>query len=173
MEELSSYFFLYPLYAMDYNYSVHLLSCVRLFAILWTIACQAPLSMGFPRQEYWSGLPFPSPRGLPDLGIGSTYLGWRTDSLPLSHLGSPHNHSRDSINSINVLFSFMCAFPNIFRKFYLVRELNKWLKNINLLLGQTNESLFKVRTTFTKQEFQMNLKVRKVLLYIYGRDFKK
>ena len=33
------------------------------FATPWTVACQAPLSMGFPRQEYWSGLPFPSPRG--------------------------------------------------------------------------------------------------------------
>ena len=31
------------------------------FEILWTVACQVPLSMGFPRQEYWSGLPFPSP----------------------------------------------------------------------------------------------------------------
>ena len=36
-------------------------SCVRLFATLWTVACQAPLSMGFSRQEYWSGLPCPSP----------------------------------------------------------------------------------------------------------------
>ena len=36
---------------------------------LWTIAHQAPLSMGFPRQEYCSGLPFPSPRDLPDPGI--------------------------------------------------------------------------------------------------------
>ena len=35
----------------------------------WTIACQAPLSMEFPRQEYWDGLPFPSPRDLPDPGI--------------------------------------------------------------------------------------------------------
>ena len=35
----------------------------------WTIACQAPLSMGFSRQEYWNGLPFPSPRDLPDPGI--------------------------------------------------------------------------------------------------------
>ena len=35
----------------------------------WTVACQAPLSMGFSRQEYWSGLPFPSPGDLPDLGI--------------------------------------------------------------------------------------------------------
>ena len=38
-----------------------LLSCVWLFATLWTVACQAPLSTGFSRQEYWSGLPFPSP----------------------------------------------------------------------------------------------------------------
>ena len=45
------------------------LSHVRLFATPWTIACQAPLSMGFPRQEYWSGLPFPSPGDLPDPGI--------------------------------------------------------------------------------------------------------
>ena len=37
------------------------LSCVRLFATPWTVAYQAPPSMGFPRQEYWSGLPFPSP----------------------------------------------------------------------------------------------------------------
>ena len=35
----------------------------------WAVAHQAPLSMGFPRQEYWSGLPFPSPEDLPDLGI--------------------------------------------------------------------------------------------------------
>ena len=44
-------------------------SRVWLFAIPWAIARQAPLSMGFPRQEYWSGLPFSSPRDLPALGI--------------------------------------------------------------------------------------------------------
>ena len=41
------------------------------FLIPWTAACQTPLSMGFPRQEYWSGLPFPSPGDLPDSGIES------------------------------------------------------------------------------------------------------
>ena len=41
------------------------LSCVRLFATPWTIALQSPLSMEFPRQEYWSRLPFPSPRDGP------------------------------------------------------------------------------------------------------------
>ena len=44
-------------------------SCVWLFVNLWTIAHQGPLSMEFSRQEYWSGLPFPPPRYLPDLGI--------------------------------------------------------------------------------------------------------
>ena len=44
-------------------------SCVRLFETPWTVACQVPLSMGFPRQEYWSGLPFCSPEDLPNLGI--------------------------------------------------------------------------------------------------------
>ena len=45
------------------------LSHVRLFVIPWTVAPQAPLSMGFPRQEYWNGLPFPSPENLPEPGI--------------------------------------------------------------------------------------------------------
>ena len=46
-----------------------LLSCVLLFATSWTGARQAPLSMEFSRQEYWGGLPFPSPGDLPDTGI--------------------------------------------------------------------------------------------------------
>ena len=46
-----------------------LLSRSRLFATPWTVAYQASQSMGFSRQEYWSGLPFPSPRDLPDPGI--------------------------------------------------------------------------------------------------------
>ena len=45
------------------------LSHVRLFATPWAVAHQAPLSMGFSRQEDWSGLPFPSPGALPNLGI--------------------------------------------------------------------------------------------------------
>ena len=42
------------------------------YLIPWTVACQAPLSVGFPRQEYWSGLPFPSLGDLPDPGIEPT-----------------------------------------------------------------------------------------------------
>ena len=44
-------------------------SHVQLFANLWTVACQAPLSIGFPRQEYWNGLLFPPLRDLPKPGI--------------------------------------------------------------------------------------------------------
>ena len=48
---------------------------------LWTVACQASLSMGFPRQEYWSGLPFASPGDLPDPGIKPVSLALQADSL--------------------------------------------------------------------------------------------
>ena len=47
----------------------------------WTVACQATLSMGFSRQEYWSGLPFPSPGDLPDLGIKPRSPALQADSL--------------------------------------------------------------------------------------------
>ena len=58
--------------------------------IPWTVARQTPLFMGFSRQEYWSGLPFPSPGDLPDSGTkpGSPEL--QADSLPLESPGKPH-----------------------------------------------------------------------------------
>ena len=58
------------------------LSCVRLFATPWTLAYQAPPSMGFSRQECWSGLPFPSPGDLPDPGIKPRSPTLQADSLP-------------------------------------------------------------------------------------------
>ena len=65
------------------------LSLVWLFSILCNVAWQAPLSLGFSRQEYWSKLSFP-PRGdLPDLGIEPTIPALAADSLLLSHVGSP------------------------------------------------------------------------------------
>ena len=68
-----------------------LLSLVQLLETPWMIACQAPLSMEFSRQEYWSGLPFPPPEDLPYPGIKLMSPASPTlavDSLPLSHLGS-------------------------------------------------------------------------------------
>ena len=63
-----------------------MLSCVWLFATPWTVTQQAPLFMEFSRQEHWSGLPFPSPRHLPNPGIKPVslcFLHWQADSLPL------------------------------------------------------------------------------------------
>jgi len=59
-----------------------LLSHVGLFATLWTVVWQAPVSMEFSRQEYWSGLPFPSSGDLPDPGIEPGSLALEADSLP-------------------------------------------------------------------------------------------
>ena len=64
------------------------LSCfsrVQRFVTPWTVAHQAPLSMGFSRQEYWGGLPCPAPEDLPDPGIERTSLVLQADSLLLSH----------------------------------------------------------------------------------------
>ena len=59
-----------------------------IFAAPGTVAHQAPLSMGFSRKEYWSGLPFSSPGDLPDPGIEPGSPALHADSLPLSHQGS-------------------------------------------------------------------------------------
>ena len=58
------------------------LSRVQLFVTPWTIAYQAPLSMEFSRQEYWSGLPFPSPGDLPNPGIKPRSPALQADDLP-------------------------------------------------------------------------------------------
>ena len=65
-------------------------SCVRLFVTPWTVALQAPLSVGFPRQEYWSGLPFPSPGNLPDPGLNLGLLHCNTgqEALPSSQVSA-------------------------------------------------------------------------------------
>ena len=55
----------------------------------WTVAHEAPLALGFPRQEYWSGLPLPSPGDLPDPGIELRSPALQADSLPTEHQGKP------------------------------------------------------------------------------------
>ena len=68
---------------------VKLLSRVRLFATPWTVAHQAPQSMEFFRQEYWSGLPFPSPGDLPNPGIKPGSPALQADALPSEPPGKP------------------------------------------------------------------------------------
>ena len=80
------------------------LSRVRLFATPWTVAYQAPPPMGFSRQEYWSGLPFPPPGDLPNPGIkpGSPVL--QTDALPSKN--SHHDKECGFVSKSSFTYSF-------------------------------------------------------------------
>ena len=73
-------------------------SHAQLLATQWMIALQAPLSMGFSRQEYWNGLPCTPPGDLPDPGIEPTSSVLQADSLPLSHQESPIYYSESPTN---------------------------------------------------------------------------
>ena len=99
-------------------------SPVQLFTTSWTVAHQAPLSIEFSRQEYWSGLPFPSPGDLPNLGteLGSPAL--QADSLPSEPPGKPQ-HSIPSkyldscqeqkcrqVDGIKLMLSILLVVPN-------------------------------------------------------------
>ena len=77
------------------------LSRVRLFVTPWTVAHQAPPSMGFSRQEYWSGLPFPSPGDLPNPGIEPRSPTFQADALTSEPPGKPRMLIR--VASKNVL----------------------------------------------------------------------
>ena len=79
------------------------LSRVRLFATPWTVAHQAPPSMGFSRQEYWRGLPFPAPGDLPDPGIEPKSPALQTDALT--------SEPPLSLSSVNVLSSLIWTIP--------------------------------------------------------------
>ena len=74
-------------------------SCVQLFATPWTVTYQAPLSMGFSRQEYWSGLPFPSPGDLPDPGTEPVSPALQADALTSEPPGKPTINCKDNIRS--------------------------------------------------------------------------
>ena len=77
-----------------------LLNCVQYFVTSWTVASQAPLSMEFSRQEYWSGLSFPSPGDLPIPGMKPGSHALQVDSLPLRQPGkSYYNKLEDYVTN--------------------------------------------------------------------------
>ena len=86
------------------------LSCVLLFSTLWTVAYQDPLSMGFSRQEYWCGLPLPSPGDLPDPGIEPGSLTLQADTLPSESPGKPLFQLIFSLALFSAYFQFSCPF---------------------------------------------------------------
>ena len=103
------------------------LSRARFFAPFWTVAHQAPLSMGFSRQEYWSGLFFPSPWVLPSPGVEPTslrLLHWPLDSSLLHHLESSHSSPYSPI----CMFSLILTSPG---------SLSVWEHTPFLLFGKS------------------------------------
>ena len=108
-----------------------LLIYIYFFATPWTVAHEPPLSMEFPRQEYWSRLPFPPPRELPHPKIEPTPLAslqWQVDSSPLHRLESP---------SVSFPLPYMLLF---FLSFFFKLEAN----NIVLVLPYINMNLPRV-----------------------------
>ena len=101
--------------------SAKLLSCVRLFATPRTVA---PLSMGFSRQEYWSGLPCPPPGDLPKSGIKPRSPALQADSLPSEPQGKPKNTGVGGV----------CLLQGIF----LTQKLNWGLLHCRWILYQLN-----------------------------------
>ena len=88
------YYLLYPVSTSSKKVScccccLALKSCLTLCHTPWTVAHKSPLSMGFSRQEYWSGLPWPPPGDLPNPGIESMSPELQVDSLPLEPPGKP------------------------------------------------------------------------------------
>ena len=77
------------------------LSCVQLFATPWVVVCQAPLSMEFSKQEYWSGELFPFPGDLPNPGTEPRSPALQVDSLPSEPPGKPRNwHTYTQFSSV-------------------------------------------------------------------------
>ena len=132
---------------------VYLLSHVRLFATPQTVTCQASLSMGFPRQEYWSVLQFSPPVDLPDPGIKPSSPVWQT-ILTLCHLGSS-GYFIHSINSIHmsILISQFISLPpfplwylnicslHLCLYFWFVSSSTPFFSDSTYALGPYNQSL--------------------------------
>ena len=110
----------------------------------WTIACQAPLSMGFPRQEYWSRLPFPSPRDLSDPGIEPGSPALQADSLPTElRLGESlkmrqFNPMSDSEIIASIYFFLSTTFSILILDLVLVAQL---VKNLPAMWETSVQSL--------------------------------
>ena len=101
-----------------------LLGHVWLFVTPWTIAHQAPQSLGFSRQEYCSGLPFPTPEDLPNPGIEPRSPTLQADSLPAESQGKPKNTGVDSLSLLQWIF--------------LTQKLNQSLLHCRRILYQIN-----------------------------------
>ena len=96
-----------------------LLSRVRLFVTPWTITCQAPLSIEFSTQEYWHGLPFPSPVDLSDSGIKPRFPALQANSLPSEPPGCRQEEMQSLWDSGQVTLS-LCLLYLYYKKIYIL-----------------------------------------------------
>ena len=112
---------------------------VRLFATLWTVARQAPLSTGLPRQEYWSGLPYPPPGDLPDPGIKPTSL-----TSPALAGG----FFTTSTSWVSTQYPGMVPKRNIKRKKGTQESRNEVLQNLSTVFGTGDRVLLLFSSTF-------------------------
>ena len=78
------------------------------FATPWTVALQAPLAIEFPRQKYWSRLPFPSPGDLPHPGMDPEFPALLADFLPLSNQRRPGNALQVRLFYVFLIFHIRC-----------------------------------------------------------------
>ena len=127
---------------------VKLLSRVRLFATPWTVAHQAPPSVGFFRQEYWSGLPFPSPGDLPNPGIEPESPALEAEALSSEPPGKPMNMMLAvAYSCIAFIIKEMSFYPCFVKCFYHKSILKVKVKSLS------HVQLFATPWTIQSMEF--------------------
>ena len=117
----------------------------------WTIARQAPLSMGFPRQEYWNGLPFPSAGDLLDPGIEPTSPALQVDSLPRSHLESLEMVWSE-VKSLSCVWLFATRWTGVVQILSLKNY--SWCPRFLNQLNKSSLALKNAQTRVTVQQFK-------------------
>ena len=103
------------------------------FVTPWTVAHQTPLCMGFSRQEYWCGLPVPSPGDLSDPGIKPASLALQADSILLSHWGSPVYSSVYSLMAFSIFIFLLLSWPSMSRTSSSSQTETPYLLNNNII----------------------------------------
>ena len=138
-----------------------LLSCVPICVTLWNAACQVPLSMGFSRQEYWSGLPCPLSGDLPDPGLEPVFLTfnlhWQVGSLPLEPPGKPPTTGLPGNSKSGSILKYHLAF-NLKTKKIPTTKTNHLLKMSCLFIHNTQLQIIlglsqKIKPTLSGQGF--------------------
>ena len=99
----------------------------------WTVASQAPLSMEFSRQEYWSGLPFSSPGDLPNPGIEPRLPALQAESLPSEPPGKPNKLLTDSLTYFSVYISVLRSCFSCYLEVLPTSQINTYLSQDSTL----------------------------------------